>query len=43
MQQVARESADHLRQLAISGGQCVADGASYGDYVMFNNPVGSIY
>ena len=41
MQQVARESADHLCQLAISG-EYVADGVSYGNYAMFNKPLGSI-
>jgi len=43
IQQVARESADHLRQLAISGGQFVTDEASSGSYAMFNNPLGNIY
>jgi len=43
MQQVSCESADHLRQLAISRGQDVADGASYGNYAMFNKPLDSIY
>jgi len=42
MQQVACESADHLRQLAISGGQYVANWASCGNYAMFNKPLGSI-
>jgi hypothetical protein len=43
MQQVTCESADHLRQLTISGGQYVADWASYGYYAMFNKSLGSIY
>ena len=42
MQQVARESADHLRQLSISE-DYVADRVSYGNYAMFNKPLGSIY
>jgi len=41
MQQVARPSADHLRQLAIS--EYVADRVSYGNYAMFNKPLGNIY
>jgi len=43
MQQVACESADHLRQLAFSGGQYAIDGVSYGNYTMFNKPLGNIY
>jgi len=42
MQQVACENADHLRQLAISGGQYVVNWASYSNYAMFNQPLGSI-
>ena len=42
MQQVARESADHLRQLAIPE-EHVTSGASYGNYAMFNKPLSSIY
>jgi len=39
---VARESADHLRQLAIPE-EHVTGGSSYNHYVMINKPLGSIY
>jgi len=42
MQQVARESANHLRQLAIPE-EHVTSEVSYGNYAMFNKPLGSIY
>ncbi|OJA10990.1 hypothetical protein AZE42_09150 [Rhizopogon vesiculosus] len=43
MQEAARESAAHLRQLAIAEGQDVADAASYGNHVIFDTPLRRIY
>ncbi|KAJ8590731.1 hypothetical protein M405DRAFT_861111 [Rhizopogon salebrosus TDB-379] len=43
MQEAARDSAAHIRQLAVAGGQDVADAASYGNYAIFDTPVGRIY
>ncbi|KAJ8590729.1 FAD-binding domain-containing protein [Rhizopogon salebrosus TDB-379] len=43
MQEAARDSAAHLRQLAIAGGQDVADAASYSNYAIFDTPLGRIY
>jgi hypothetical protein len=43
MQEAARDSAAHIRQLAVAGGQDVADAASYGNYAIFDTPVSKIY
>ncbi|KAG2142419.1 hypothetical protein DEU56DRAFT_911114 [Suillus clintonianus] len=43
MQQAVRDSAAHLRQLAIAEGQDVADAAVYSNYAIFDTPLSSIY
>ncbi|KAG1731564.1 hypothetical protein EDB19DRAFT_1737404 [Suillus lakei] len=43
MQQAIRDSAAHLRHLAIAGGQDVADAALYSNYAIFDTPLSSIY
>lgn len=43
MQQAIRDSAAHLRQLAIAGGQDIANASSYGNYAIFDTPLSSIY
>ncbi|OJA21033.1 hypothetical protein AZE42_05542 [Rhizopogon vesiculosus] len=43
MQEAARESAAHLRQLAIAEGQDVADATLYGNYAIFDTPLRRIY
>ncbi|KAG1748461.1 FAD dependent oxidoreductase [Suillus paluster] len=43
MQQAVRDSAAHLRQLAITEGQDIADAASYGNYAIFDTLLSNIY
>ncbi|KAJ8590730.1 FAD-binding domain-containing protein [Rhizopogon salebrosus TDB-379] len=43
MQEAARDSAAHLRQLAIAEGQDIADAASYSNYAIFDTPLSRIY
>jgi hypothetical protein len=43
MQQAARDSAAHLRQMAVAGGQDIADAASYGNFAIFDTPPSRIY
>jgi hypothetical protein len=43
MQEAARDSAAHLRQLTIAEGQDIADAASYSNYAIFDTPLSRIY
>jgi FAD/FMN-containing dehydrogenase len=43
MQQAVRDSAAHIRQLAIAGGQDIANASLYGNYAIFDTPLSSIY